>query len=106
MILMDPVLADISLAQQQKALSIRRKEAMSRKERRDAIASLLEMIRKHEAEWTEEKIIAEFSFRHGYTKKTTKGYLEELLVMGRVCRGDNSVYLVEPKHTTREAPKK
>lgn len=104
-ILMDPVLADIAITQQQKTSPKKRGGTMSRKERREAIKSLLEMVKRHEGEWTAEKLITEFTFRHGYTRKTAEGYLGELVIAGLVDIRENSVYLKEQKPAEKEARK-
>lgn len=106
LILMDPVLADIYLTQQLKASPRRKKGTMSRKERRDAINALLEMVRRHEAEWTTEQLITNFSLRHGYTRKTAEGYLGELVIAGLVTVRENSVYTIERKPGGKGAPEK
>ena len=105
-IFMDPVEVDIYLMRQRRASLNRRSENMSRKERREALAALLDMIGKHEGEWREERLIAEFSLRYGYTKKTAESYLNDLLVAGRASRGEESIYVVDHRELKREAPKK
>ena len=105
-ILMDPVLADIAITQQRKASPIRRKETMSRKERRNAIQALLGLVKKHGGEWTADKIISHFCFLYGYTRKTAEGYLGELVIAGLVEIREESLYAVEQKTPEKEAPEK
>lgn len=78
---------------------------MSRKERQDAMKALLAMIRKHEGEWTVEKLISEFSIRYGYTRKKVDEYLGELIIAGLVTVGENSAYIKEQKTAEKEVPK-
>lgn len=105
-ILMDPVLVDIYLTQQQKASPIRRKKGMSRKERRDAITALLEMVRQHEGDWKVEKLISEFSLRHGYKRKTVEGYVGDLVIAGQLIIAGDHVYRNDIKTSEKEAAEK
>lgn len=106
MILMDPVLADIYLTQQLKASPKKRGGTMSRKERRDAIKSLLGIIKRHEADWTKERTINYFCFQHGYTKKKAVEYLGELVIAGLVTVSGENVYIKEQESAEKEVPEK
>lgn len=78
---------------------------MSRKERIQAFKVLLDLIRRHEGEWTREKLIAEFSFRYGYTQKKTEEYLSALVDAGKVRLGEVSVYTYESEEKVKEVEK-
>jgi len=56
---------------------------------------LLDMVRNHEGEWSQEKLIAEFSIRQGYTRQRVREYLYELSDAGKIQIGELGVYLVE-----------
>jgi len=93
-ILMWPSQADLYLIREREG-SYRevRERKMSMKEKKEAIISLLKIIREHEGEWSANRIIAEMAVKHGLKTETVQGYVAALIVIEQIERQGENLYI-------------
>lgn len=72
-----------------------RKNTMSKKERKEAIALLLYMVREHEGSWNANRIIAELALEQGLRRKTVEEYVGDLIIAQRIERKGENLYIIE-----------
>jgi len=91
---MGPYEADIFLIRE-RARSLRRQkeEDMSKKEKKEALEYLLDVVRRHEGEWNVNRMIGEVVVKFGQRRETVEGYLRDLQVARRVTVKGEMVYL-------------
>ena len=94
-ILMDPYCVDLYLLWQRERSLRRLKEGnMSKKEKKEAINVLLDLIRKHEGEWNANRTVAVLSVEQGLARDTVEGYIRELIAAQKVERRGEHLYIV------------